>query len=141
MVAPGGRVLVLPATYPETLTVTKGVTIEAIGGRSGEVIIAPPGVPASTIEVMTTEPVVLRGLTVYVPGTNGIRGVGAVDLTVESTAVVAINPPTGASVLVLVAHDAADGRRARMIVRDSFMWMPCWNATLSVDWVARAFLP
>ena len=121
MALPGGTVLVLPATYPETLAVTKGVTIEAIGGRSGDVIIAPTGVPASTIEIMTTDPVVLRGLTVHAPGVNGIRGVGPVDLTVESTAIVAVNPPAGASVLVLVSHDAADGRRARRIVRDSFI--------------------
>ena len=121
MATPGGKVLVLPATYPERLIVTKGVTIEAIGGRSGDVVIAPPGVPDSTIEIETTEPVVLRGLTVYAPGFNGIRGVGPVDLTVESTAVVAVNPPAGTSVLVLVMHDAADGTRARMVVRDSFI--------------------
>jgi hypothetical protein len=121
MAVPGGTVLVLPGIYPETLNVTEGVTIKAIGGRSGDVIIAPPGVPVSTIEVATTEPVILRGLTVYVPGTNGVRGVGAVDLTVESTAVIAVNPPAGTSVLVLVMHDAADGTRARMVVRDSLI--------------------
>jgi hypothetical protein len=115
-------VLVLPAIYPETLTITRGVTIEAIGGRSGDVVIAPPGLPGSTIDIATTEAVVLRRLTVYAPGANGIRGVGPVDLTVESSAVVAVNPPAGTSgALVLVAHDAADGSRARMVVRDSFI--------------------
>jgi hypothetical protein len=97
------------------------VTIKAVGGRSGQVVISPPGTPASTIEVATTEPVILQGLTVYAPGANGIRGIGAVDLTVESSAVIAVNPPLGTSVLVLVIHDAADGTRARMIVRDSFI--------------------
>jgi hypothetical protein len=121
MAEPGGTVLVLPAIYAETLTVNKGVTIKAIGGTSGDVIVMPPGAPGSTIEVATTEPVILHGLTVYAPGANGIRGIGPVDLTVESTSVIAINPPTGTSVLVLVAHDDADGRRARLVVRDSFI--------------------
>ena len=121
MAESGGKVLVLPETYAETLTVTKGVTIEAIGGRSGDVVIAPPGVPASTIEIATNEPVILRGLTVHAPGPNGIRGAGPVNLTVESSTIVAVNPPVGPSALVLVVHDAADGLRARMVVRDSFV--------------------
>ena len=119
MAEPGGTVLVLPGTYTERLAVTKSVTIEAVGRGSGDVIVSPPGVPDSTIEILTTEPVVLRGLTVLAPGANGIRGVGPVDLTVESARVIALNPPIGLSVLVLVSHHAADGTRARMVVRDS----------------------
>src|SRR4030095_1529268 len=81
----------------------------------------PPGVPCSSVEIATTEPVTLRRLTILAPGVNGIRGVGPVNLTVESSAVIAVNPPVGTSVLVLVMHDAGDGRRARMVVRDSFI--------------------
>jgi len=68
MVAPGGRVFVLPGTYPERLTVQKGVTVQGIGGHASPVIVAPPDIPPSVIEVATSEPVVLRGLTVHVPG-------------------------------------------------------------------------
>src|SRR5262245_26812671 len=53
----GGVVRVLPGIYPEAITVTRGVTIEAIGGSSGDVVIAPPGLPDSTVEIATTEPV------------------------------------------------------------------------------------
>src|SRR6266568_3486741 len=31
----GGKVLVLPGTYPESLVIRKGLTLEAIGGESG----------------------------------------------------------------------------------------------------------
>jgi hypothetical protein len=44
-----------------------------------------------------------------------------VNLTVELSSIVAVNPPAGASVLILVAHDAADGLRARLVVRNSFV--------------------
>ena len=70
MVAPGGWVFVFPATYAEVLNVTKGVTIDGIGGNIWPVIVAPPGTPASVIEIATTDPVTLRGLTVHVPGTE-----------------------------------------------------------------------
>ena len=93
MVAPGGWVFVFPATYAEVLNVTKGVTVDGIGGNIWPVIVAPPGTPASVIEIATTDPVTLRGLTVHVPGPNGIRGVGGVDLTVERSTVLAVNPP------------------------------------------------
>jgi hypothetical protein len=121
MVAPGGRVFVLPETYPERLTVSKGVTVQGIGGPAWPVIIEPPDIPPSVIEVATSEPVVLRGLTVHVPGSAGIRGIGAVDLTVEWTKVLAVNPPIDADTLITVANNLADGRRARMVVRHNFI--------------------
>jgi pectin methylesterase-like acyl-CoA thioesterase len=43
MVGPGGKVMVLPGIYKETLVIDKGLTLEAVGGESGEVIVAPPG--------------------------------------------------------------------------------------------------
>lgn len=122
MVAPGGRVQVRPGTYAERLVVTKGVTIEAIGDGSGRAIVFPPGTPSSAIEIMTSQPVTLRDLTVHVPGLNGILGIGNVDLTVEGTTVIAINPPLLASSnLIMVSNDAVDDSRARLIVRESFL--------------------
>ncbi|HET9385202.1 MAG TPA: hypothetical protein VFO67_08650 [Gemmatimonadales bacterium] len=118
----GGKVLVLPGTYAETLTITKGLTLEAIGGASGDVIVSPPGTPDSVVEVATSEPVTLRGVTVHVPGLNGIRAVGEVDITVEGAAVLALNPLAAASSnLIVVSNDLLDGSRARMVVRDSFL--------------------
>jgi hypothetical protein len=72
--------------------------------------------------VATSEPVVLRGLTVHVPGSAGIRGIGVVDLTVEWAKVLAVNPPVGAgATLIAVANNLADGRRARLVVRHTFI--------------------
>ena len=76
----------------------------------------------TVIEIMTSQPVTLRDLTVHVPGLNGILGIGNVDLTVEGTTVIAINPPLLASSnLIMVSNDAVDDSRARMIVRESFL--------------------
>ena len=121
-VASGGWVLVFPGTYAEVLNVTKGVTIDGIGGAIWPVIVAPPGTPASVIEIATTDPVTLRGLTVHVPGTSGIRGVGGVDLTVERSTVLAVNPPVGVqSNLIVVINNEPNGSRARMVVRHNFV--------------------
>jgi hypothetical protein len=121
MVAPGGWVFVFPGTYPEVLNVTKGVTIDGIGGHIWPVIVAPPGTPASVIEIATTESVTLRGLTVHVPGTSGIRGVGGVDLTVEQSTVLAVNPPVGPGNTLIAVSNDVPGDRARMVVRHNFL--------------------
>ena len=121
-VTPGGQVLVLPGTYVETLTITKGLTLKAIGGKSGDVIIAPTGTPPAVVDVVTNEPVTLIGLTVDVPGLAGIRAVGEVDVTIEGASIVASNPlPAASSNLVVVSNDLLDGSRARMVMRDSFL--------------------
>jgi len=118
--ARGGTVTVLPGTYAETLTITRGLTLEGTGGRSAAVVIAPPGTPESTIEIATTDPVIIRGLTVHVPGAHGIRGTGGVNLTVERSTVLAVNPPTGRSTLIEVSNDTGvTGARARAVVRRS----------------------
>jgi hypothetical protein len=118
--ARGATVSVLPGTYAETLTITKGLTLEATGVRSGVVVVAPSGAPESTIEIATSDPVTLRGLTVHVPGAHGIRGTGAVDLTVERSTVLAVNPPPGRNALILVSNDTGvTGARARTVVRQS----------------------
>ena len=121
MVSAGGKVLVVPGTYNEAIVIDKGLTLEGIGGESGPVVIAPPGSPTSVIELATTEPVMIRGITVHVPGANGIRGFGPVNLTVEGSAVIAVNPQLGVSNLIFVANDAGGGSRARMVVRHSFV--------------------
>ena len=117
----GGTVTVLPGTYAESLRITKGLTLQATGERSGSVILAPSSTPESVVEIATTEPVILRGFTLHVPGGSGIRGSGAVNLTVESSTVVAVKPPAGRSHLIKVVNDATpSGPRARAFVRHSF---------------------
>ena len=119
-VAPGGTVQILPGTYREAIRITKGLTLEASGERTGPAIIAPPGAPENAIVIETKEPVTLRALTVQVRGVYGIHGVGAVHLTIDRATVLAVDPPEGESRLVEVSNDAkATGARARIIVRDS----------------------
>lgn len=119
-VAPGGKVLVKPGVYEEAVVIDKGLTLEAIGDGDAAVVLAPTGGPSSVIDVVTRAPVTLRGVTVLVSGASGIRGNGAVDLTVENATVRAVNP-SGAVNLIAVFHDAADGTRARMVVRNSLI--------------------
>src|SRR6266508_164021 len=87
MVDPGGRVMVLPGTYNEAIVIDKGLTLEAVGGATEPVIIAPPAPPAGptvAIQVATPEPVTIRDATLQFTGANGgIRGDGVVDVTVE----------------------------------------------------------
>jgi hypothetical protein len=119
MVAPGGRVVVLPGTYPEALVIDKGLTLEAIGGKSGPVIVAAPAEAALAVEVRTGEPVMIRGLTIQYRSVNGILGDGPVDLTVERTTVVAVEPRLGVSNIMFVRHHSGSGGRARLVVRES----------------------
>jgi hypothetical protein len=79
----GGQVLVKPGRYVEALVLRKGVTLRPIGGGAGSVVIAPSGAPDIAIQVATSEPVVLQDLTLLFSGMHGIRGDGAVDVTVE----------------------------------------------------------
>jgi hypothetical protein len=122
MVASGGKVLVVPGTYNEAIVVDKGLTLEAIGGESGPVVVAPPGVPLNAVEVATTDPVIIRGLTVHARrfGISGVVGV-AEDLTIEGTTVLAIDPPLGISFLIDVGNHPPTTRRARLVVRESFI--------------------
>ena len=122
MVDSGGKVMVLPGTYEEALVIDKGLTLEAIGGESGPVIIAPPGTLTTAIQVATSDPVTIRDVTVQFTGVNGIRGDGVVDITVEQVRVLAVAPPLGPSFLVAVTNNAATtGGRARLAVRESFL--------------------
>lgn len=122
MVAPGGRVLVRPGTYEENLVIEKGLTLEAVGGRSGAAVVVPIGTPVATIEIATSEPVIIRGLTVHArrSGISGISGLSE-DLTVERTTVLAQDPPLGFAWLIDVVGDEPTNRPARLVVRESFL--------------------
>jgi hypothetical protein len=117
----GGTVTVLPGTYAESLKITKGVTLQATGERSGAAILAPPDKPEIAIEILTSEPVIIRGFTIHVTGRWGIRASGAVDLTVERSTVVAGNPER-ATTLIQVANDGTvAGTRARALIRRNLL--------------------
>jgi hypothetical protein len=120
---PNARVLIPPGTYAETLRITKAMLIEGISPGNGTVIIAPPDTPQSVIEIATTEPVTLSGLTVRVPGRFGIRGSGGVNLTVRQSVITAVNPAVGEPMTLLaVSNDGnAPGVRANVAVRDSWL--------------------
>jgi hypothetical protein len=119
-VAPGGTVQMLPGTYREALIITKGLTLEASGERTAPAIIVPPGTSESAIVIATTEPVTIRGLTVHVPGTYGVRADGGVNLTIARMTLLAVNPPTGQSRLISVSNNAqTTGVRARVGIRNS----------------------
>jgi serine/threonine protein kinase len=105
LAARGATVSVLPGTYPEALVIKRGLTLEATGERSGPVLIAPPGTPETSIEIATFDPVIIRGLTVHASGGTAIRAIGEVDLTVERTNVLAVNPPSEVRALILVSND------------------------------------
>ena len=109
MVDPGGRVMVLPGTYNEAIVIDKGLTLEAVGGATEPVIIAPPAPPAGptvAIQVATPEPVTIRDATLQFTGANGgIRGDGVVDVTVERVRMTAVNPLLGAGFLVAVSNN------------------------------------
>ncbi|MGH7699395.1 MAG: hypothetical protein ACREMJ_02590 [Gemmatimonadales bacterium] len=122
MVAPGGRVRVAPGTYAEALVINKGLTLEGIGGESGPAIIVPIGTPFATIEIATSDPVIIRGLTVHARPT-GISGISALaeDVTIERTTVLAVDPPVGIGWLIDVVGDESTHRRARLVVRQSVL--------------------
>lgn len=122
LVAEGGTVMVLPGTYNEALVINKALTLEGIGGESGPAIVAPPPGTSDAIQVTTTDPVVIRRLSVRAGTAQGIHGIGAVDLTVEQVVVTAVNPPLGVGVLIRLLNDPnPSGGRARLVVRESFV--------------------
>jgi hypothetical protein len=122
-VDPGGKVLVLPGTYEESLVIAKGLTLEGIGGASGAVVVVVSSPPPSSIAVTvaTTDPVVIRDLTLMHRGSNGIRGVGPVDLTVERVSIFGQDAPLGLGRVISVFNDAPNTSRARLVVRESFL--------------------
>src|SRR6266571_7470691 len=121
MVAAGGSVMVLPGTYVEQIVIDKGLTLEAVGGESGPVIVAPSGTVDAAIQVVTPDPVTIRGLDVRYTGTRGIFANGVVDVTIDGASIVAVNPPLGISALVSMLNDAPTAGRSSVVVRESFL--------------------
>jgi hypothetical protein len=119
LVDPGGRVMVLPGTYAEALVIRKGLTLEAIGGESGPVIVAPPAGSAVAIDVGGQEPVTIRGIQIEHSGLHGILGNDAVNLTAERSSVVGALGTGGRGVFVVNDVDHS-GARARLVVLDSY---------------------
>jgi hypothetical protein len=119
MVGSGGNVLVAPGTYDEAIVIDKALTLEAIGGESEPVIVAPSATVNAAIHIATPDPVTIRGLSVRYTGIRGIFGDGVVDITIERASVVAVNPPLGNSALISVINDAPGTGRAHVMVRAS----------------------
>lgn len=113
MVAEGGTVMVLPGTYNEGIVIDKGLTLEGIATSGEPTIVAPNPGPDAAIDIVTTDAVVIRNLTVHHAGFVGVRGVGPVNVTVERATIT--GPSRGG---VVVINDGAAGR-ARLAVRDS----------------------
>jgi hypothetical protein len=130
MVAEGGRVKVKPGRYDEQVVINKGVTLEGSDLESGPAVIsqirdATSGSAPATegvIQIETTQPVVIRDLTVK---QDNIRGINAlfrgVDLTVERVifeGVSDVAPIVGNG--VTVTNNASEsGGRAHLVVRES----------------------
>lgn len=119
-VATGGKVLVKPGVYAEALVIDKGLTLERIGDGSGEVVIAPPGTPLIAVQIATQEPVFVRDVTLRSSASNGFRGDGVVDLTVERVTIVTTGQPLGVGSAITVINDAStSGGRARLVARQN----------------------
>ena len=126
MVVDGGRVLVMPGTYDEHITIDKGLTLDAIGGDA--VIIAPLRGPAlsgreAVISVTTRAPIVIRNITVK---HDHVRGLNALfipaDLTIEEVSFLGRWPspaPIFNNGVSVVNNAAQSGGRARLVIRDT----------------------
>src|SRR2546427_5237506 len=123
-VGDGGKVMIVPGTYAEALVIDKGLTLEAVGGESGPVIVEPPGAPEIAVRIATNDPVTIRGITVQYTGGAGIRGDGPVDVTIERATLLAVDPPLGGTALVSVRRNvvsATQPKRARLVVSHSML--------------------
>jgi hypothetical protein len=118
----GATVTVLPGVYAESLTITRGVTLVGFGGRSREIIVAPTAAAEAVIDIRTSDPVIIRDLTLQVRGAHGIRGTGVVDVTVEQSRLLALDPPPDSSALIRVGNDMQlTGGRARVVVQGNLL--------------------
>ena len=121
-VGSGGQVLVKPGTYTEALKITKGLTLRAIGDGTEPVVIAPLGAPDIAIQIATPEPVVIEDVTLLFGGTNGIRGDGLLNATVQRVTATAINPAIAQARAIAFSDDATkSGGRTRVALRDNVL--------------------
>jgi hypothetical protein len=121
MVSSGGTVKIRPGTYDETLLIEHGVTLEPMA--EGEVLVAPLSTAAPAILITTTEPVVVRGLSVRHLGPHGVRATGTTDVTLEGMTIVT-GPPAASGNAVATVNDPAivgnyTGGQARFTLRNS----------------------
>jgi pimeloyl-ACP methyl ester carboxylesterase len=121
---PGGKVLVKAGTYDERIVIRKGITLEGMSDGLEPVIIqqllAAPLPPAShegVIQVITTEPVAIRGIQVH---NTGIRALAnftdaslplAVHLTIQNASFIG-----DATSVVVINNAVQSGGRAKLDV-------------------------
>lgn len=141
MVANGGTLLVLPGTYNEKLTIDKSLTLQAVGGMSGTVVIeqvAAAGNPPteSAIRITTPDPVVLRNLELHHVHMRGLNIFTAANVTIENVSFrgewPSPTPPVNNA--VSVANNATQsGGRVRLVLRDSRISVDGNGVTLGGD--------
>jgi hypothetical protein len=126
MAADGGRVLVMPGSYNEQITIDKGLTLDVIG--SGEVTIEPLRGSAlsgreAVISITTPAPVVIRNITVKHEHVRGLNALFiAANLTIEGVSFLGrwpSPPPILNNGVSLVNNAAQSGGRARLVIRDT----------------------
>lgn len=129
MVTDGGRVLVKAGTYDERIRIDKGLTLEAIGGGDGPVIIEQVMVtPAASgqeavVTVATQAPIVIRDVTVRHENVRGLNVLfTAADVAIERVSFQGrwLSAPPALNNGVSVANNAAQsGGRVRLVVIES----------------------
>jgi Big-like domain-containing protein len=122
-VATGGVVRVRAGTYPEAIEINKGLTIEA-ATETDAVVITPSNATLNAIGITTTEPVILRRLTIdhlgLAPGTDhqntAVVGTGRANVTILESDLLRANNG------VYIENDSAvTGGRARLVIRNSIV--------------------
>ena len=120
--ASGAEVLVKPGTYNESLKITKGLTLRAIGDGTEPVVVAPLGAPDIAIQIATPEPVIIEDVTLLFGGVNGIRGDGLLNATVQRVRASAINPAIAQARAIAFSDDATKtGGRTKIALRDNVL--------------------
>src|SRR5207247_4703005 len=99
----------------------KAVQLGGIAGESEAVVVDACGSVNAGRGVARWGAVGIRGVTVSYTGVRGIFGDGGVDVTIEGSAVVAVNPPLGGSTLIAILHDAPTTGRGHLVVRGSVL--------------------
>ena len=148
MVASGGKVMAVPGTYKERVVIDKGLTLEAASGDdddddeggNGQVTIeelTPLGVREAVIQVVTTEPVTIRGIRVHHVGLRGVNNFTAtslpfaVDLTIEHASFLGEMANGGA--VSIVNNATQSGGRAHLAIRNSSIHVDAIGVPLGGD--------
>jgi hypothetical protein len=137
MAAPGGKVMVLPGTYDERIVIDKGLTLEGIADGSGPVVLEqvlaerpPLGGREAVIQVVTPDPVTIRGINVRHIGIRGLNNYtetsvpAPVHLTVDRMSFYGefpFAPPFFNNGITVVNNTGQSGGRAWVVVRRSLV--------------------